>query len=154
VIASVGEVEFTGITVAAGTPELPVESENVALFAPRVRSAVPGRIVICSELDADAGGLSESVTFNVKLEVPAFVGMPSIAPFESESPAGNDPVIAKVYGGVPPVALRIWLGYSTPAVPAASVAGEVILRLGGFTVMEKEPEPFAPCESVAMTPNT
>ena len=49
----------------------------------------------------------ESTTCAVKLNVPAVVGVPVIAPVEAfnVSPVGNDPLmIENVYGGVPPVA--------------------------------------------------
>ena len=49
----------------------------------------------------------ESTTCAVKLNVPAVVGVPVIAPVEAfnVNPGGNDPLmIENVYGGVPPVA--------------------------------------------------
>src|SRR5262249_36687073 len=54
---------------------------------------------------------AEDVTWTVKVEVPAVVGVPEItpvpAPGERLSPPGSVPLaIDHVYGGVPPVALR------------------------------------------------
>jgi hypothetical protein len=49
----------------------------------------------------------ESTTWAVKLNVPAVVGVPVMAPVDelSVKPAGNEPVmIENVYGGTPPVA--------------------------------------------------
>jgi len=50
--------------------------------------------------------LLASVTWTVKLEVPAVVGVPEIAPAELKlNPAGRLPEeIDQVYGAVPPVA--------------------------------------------------
>ncbi len=47
-----------------------------------------------------------SVTRTVKLNVPAAVGVPVIAPaLERDSPVGSDPTVtAQVYGTVPPLA--------------------------------------------------
>jgi hypothetical protein len=50
----------------------------------------------------------ESTTCAVKLNVPAVVGVPVIAPVElfSVNPAGSEPlVIEYVYGGIPPPAV-------------------------------------------------
>jgi hypothetical protein len=58
----------------------------------------------------------ESVTFAVKLKVPAVVGVPVMAPVEvfSVNPGGSDPdVIENVYGGTPPLAVNDEL-YGTP----------------------------------------
>src|SRR5262249_8626573 len=51
-----------------------------------------------------------AVTWTVKLEVPAVVGVPEITPVAAVrvSPAGNVPLaIDQVYGGVPPVAASV-----------------------------------------------
>jgi hypothetical protein len=55
-----------------------------------------------------AVGVVESVTFTVKRNDPAAVGVPEIVPVEADSvrPAGNEPDwIDQVYGDVPPVAV-------------------------------------------------
>ena len=50
-----------------------------------------------------------SVTFNVKLLVPAAVGVPDIVPPEIFKPAGSDPPASdQEKGGVPPPALSAW----------------------------------------------
>ncbi len=49
-------------------------------------------------------------TWTVKLEVPVVVGVPEITPVPAArvSPAGNVPLATdQVYGGVPPVAVRV-----------------------------------------------
>ena len=53
-----------------------------------------------------AVGVLLSVTLTVKLEVPALVGAPEIAPLEDRlKPAGRDPeATTHVYGAVPPLA--------------------------------------------------
>ena len=51
----------------------------------------------------------ESTTWAVKLNVPAVVGVPVIAPefASSVNPAGSDPVVIEnVYGGAPPEAIK------------------------------------------------
>jgi hypothetical protein len=57
-------------------------------------------------------GLSESVTENEKVKVPAAVGVPLIAPVEAfrlRPPGRLPPVTAHVYGVVPPVASSVAL---------------------------------------------
>jgi hypothetical protein len=53
----------------------------------------------------DTGEAAESVTFTVKVEVPAAVGVPAIAPVEDNvRPAGNVPLVSvHDNGAVPPV---------------------------------------------------
>ncbi len=55
--------------------------------------------------------LIESVTFAVKSYAPAVVGVPEIAPLPvSVRPGGSDPLATDhVRGGVPPVAVSVWL---------------------------------------------
>ena len=61
------------------------------------------------------------VTWTVKVEVPADVGVPLTAPPElSVSPAGRLPEVTdQLYGVVPPEAESDWL-YDAPTVPAGS----------------------------------
>lgn len=56
-----------------------------------------------------SAGLEESLTFTVKLDVPAFVGLPEMTPaLESTSPAGRLPLeIDHLYGDFPPLAVRV-----------------------------------------------
>jgi hypothetical protein len=78
-------------------------------------------VVICNAgtvveivIDSDcvavfAVGVVESVTFTVKVEEPAVVGVPEIVPVvESVKPAGKDPeLMLQEYGAVPPVAASV-----------------------------------------------
>jgi hypothetical protein len=57
-----------------------------------------------------AVGAVESVTFAVKLNVPAVVGVPEIVPLAAASvrPAGNAPeLMLQLYGVVPPLAANV-----------------------------------------------
>ena len=75
------------------------------------------------------------VTWTVKLEVPAALGVPLKTPAEdSVSPAGSAPEVTdQPYGGVPPVAANVWL-YALPTVPAGSGDDVVIDSAAGSTV--------------------
>lgn len=58
---------------------------------------------------AVAVAATESVTCAVYEDVPTVVGVPDITPVLAlrVRPGGNEPeIIAKVYGGVPPLAIR------------------------------------------------
>jgi len=68
----------------------------------------------------------------VKVKLPAAVGVPeSTPPLERVSPVGKLPLIfAKVYGLLPPLAVKVWL-YATPTFPFGSV--------DGFTVIVGQP---------------
>src|SRR5687768_10010066 len=61
------------------------------------------------------------LTRTVKVDVPAAVGVPTIAPTVwSDSPAGSEPVtIDQLNVPLPPVAASVWL-YATPTVPLGS----------------------------------
>lgn len=67
-------------------------------------------MTICSGCVPDR--FAESVTFAVKLYVPAVVGVPVRAPLvASVSPAGSAPALTDhVYGPVPPVTPRVCWG--------------------------------------------
>ena len=89
----------------------------------------------------------ESTTCAVKLNVPAVVGVPVIAPVEAfnVSPGGSDPLmIENVYGATPPVTTRAEL-YATPtcAVPPAhaSVIGAGAIVMLQFAVVVPACEP-------------
>lgn len=98
-------------------------------------------IVMLSALVTDcAVGVSESVTFTVKLIAPVVVpvGVPVMAPVAafSVSPAGRLPeLILHVSAPAPPVATSVWL-YSVPRVPPGS---ELVLieSVGALTEMLK-----------------
>jgi hypothetical protein len=75
----------------------------------------------------------ESTTWAVKVNVPAVLGVPVMAPVDGfrVRPAGSEPlVIENVYGGTPPVATSAEL-YATPTVPVA--VGQA--RVGGAGAM-------------------
>jgi hypothetical protein len=98
----------------------------------------PGSAVVVTERGAtivilrafEADRLTESVTFAVKSNAPAVVGVPEIAPLpDSVNPEGSDPLATDhVKGGVPAVAARVWL-YAVPAVP---VGNDPVVMLGGI----------------------
>jgi hypothetical protein len=69
-----------------------------------------GLIVMLKGCVAVWAGDPESVTFNVKLDVPLAVAVPVIAQVEvfNERPPGNEPeLMENVYGVVPPVAAQV-----------------------------------------------
>jgi len=71
-----------------------------------VRFNAGALIVIDNAALAETEALS--VTFTVKFEDAAVVGVPEIVPPERLKPAGSDPLATDhVYGGVPPVALSV-----------------------------------------------
>jgi hypothetical protein len=80
------------------------------------------------------------VTWTVKFDVPAAVGVPLITPVEAFrlNPAGRVPAETdQLYGVVPPVAVIVWL-YAVPTVPAGSgLAVEIVGAATGLTVREK-----------------
>ena len=96
VYGGVPPVALTGCEYAV--PAVPVGSEDVVILKAgalmvSTRAALP---------DPEA----LSVTFTVKLDNPAVVGVPAIVPPERLNPAGSDPLVTDhVYGGVPPVAV-------------------------------------------------
>jgi hypothetical protein len=66
------------------------------------------------------------VTWTVKVEVPAVVGVPLITPAEDRlSPAGSDPTVTDQVrvAAVPPVVANVWL-YAVPTVPTGN--GEAV----------------------------
>lgn len=80
----------------------------------------------------------ESVTFTVKLDTPAVVGVPVIAPvlLLRLKPAGKLPeVVEYVRAPAPPVTAMLWL-YAVPTTPAGSVV--VVIAGGALTVMLSE----------------
>ena len=88
IVQAKGEVpSLTVKTWSYGVPRLPFGSEAVEMA--NVRAAAS--IEMLSAVVADAGGVAESVTFIVKLEVPAAVGVPVMAPVlaSKASPAGR-----------------------------------------------------------------
>jgi hypothetical protein len=70
-----------------------------------------GTMVMLNAFVAVSAGVLESVAVTEKLEVPAVVGVPVIAPFAaSVRPVGSAPVVtAQVIGVAPPVDCRVAL---------------------------------------------
>jgi predicted RecA/RadA family phage recombinase len=100
-----------------------------------------GAMVMLNACDAVAFELSFTCT--VKLEVPAEVGVPLIAPLAaSDKPAGSDPtVVDHVFPPDPPLAARV-CEYAAPTVPLGS--DEVVtVNCGGAMVMLRA------CDAVA-----
>ena len=93
-----------------------------------------GATVIESFTLADSGEALESVAMTVKLEVPAEVGVPVMAPLASLSPrpVGRDPpMTAHPTGEVPPVDVRAVPGYGLPTSPPGS---DVVVMFSGTLV--------------------
>lgn len=91
----------------------------------------------------------ESVTFTVKFDVPAVVGVPVIAPPLMLKPAGKLPeLIEYVSVPAPPVTAMLWL-YAVPTVPAGSVV--VVIEGGALTVMVSDAVFVASVTDVAVT---
>ncbi len=63
------------------------------------------------------------------MKVPATVGVPETAPpADKFSPVGNAPLLkVKVYGDVPPLAMRVMLPYALPTVPFVNVPDIVMV---------------------------
>ena len=79
-----------------------------------------------------AVGAVESVTFAVKLNVPAAVGVPEIVPLAAASvrPAGNAPeLMLQLYGVVPPLAAKVVVY----AVPTCAEGTELVVICTGVT---------------------
>jgi hypothetical protein len=74
-----------------------------------------------------------SRTWTVKFAVPAVVGVPLITPALDTVSQVGAPVTDHVYGGVPPVAARLW-EYAVPTVPFERGDSVVIASGGGSTV--------------------
>jgi hypothetical protein len=100
--------------------------------------------------------LSASVTFTVKLELPAVVGVPDITPVLefSDNPAGNVPLLMlHVYGVTPPVAASVVV-YATLTIPFGSVV-VVIISVDGILIVILSaavavfaPDPFTPIKKL------
>ena len=89
--------------------------------------------LIVTERAALADPEAPSVTFTVKVEVPAVVGVPEIVPPASVNPAGSDPLDTDhAYGAVPPLAFSA-CEYATPTVPPGN-EDVVTLNPGPLTI--------------------
>jgi hypothetical protein len=78
----------------------------------------------------------ESVTWTVKLEVPAPEGVPlRTPPAERLRPAGTVPEdTSQLKGDVPPVAENVWL-YDVPTVPAGREAVDIVSAAATSTMV-------------------
>jgi len=97
----------------------PLETEVVVIAR--------GKAAIVRLNDFVEVSLAASVTFAVKANVPAAVGVPEIAPDDvfMERPGGKEPlVMLHEYGVVPPVACNI-AEYAVPTVPLAKLEVEI-----------------------------
>jgi hypothetical protein len=87
------------------------------------------------------------VTFTVKVDVPAAVGVPAIVPVSARvKPAGNVPLSMLHVMGVPPVAVSVWL-YAVPTVPFGN---DVVVIVTTVIVIDN-PLMSLPMELVAFT---
>jgi hypothetical protein len=110
-------------------PVVPETKEKVLIISGSAIISVSTRLAVV---------LFASVTWTVKLDVPAVVGVPEITPVEAArlNPAGRLPVVINhVYGVWPPVAVSVWL-YVVPVMPENNdevviVIGDVIVMLNG-----------------------
>jgi hypothetical protein len=99
-------------------------------------SSVAAAALIVKENDFVDEALLAPVTRTVKVEVPAVVGVPLIAPpVDRERPAGRGPEETdQLYGCVPPVAASVLL-YAVPTVPAGKgLAVEIVGAAAALTV--------------------
>src|SRR5574337_237700 len=88
----------------------PAPAEDGAVIADIVRSGLESMITMEKAFAADETFVSATCT--VKLIVPAVVGAPDMTPVEpfNVKPSGRLPEeIDHEYGGLPPVAVRVWL---------------------------------------------
>jgi hypothetical protein len=92
-------------------------------------------MMICSGFVSER--LFASVTFAVKLDVPAVVGVPVITPaLDSVNPAGKVPTLTDhVSGAVPPLAASVVEGYAVPTVPLGSVDVVMVGGVGAGLMM-------------------
>src|SRR5262249_26992189 len=114
---------FTPSVTAPGSP--PSTMAGVGLV---------GQIIAAEELTvtlrASVALCAPAVTWTVKLVVPIVVGVPEMMPAVGEraSPMGSVPLaIDQVYGGVPPMAVRVAL-YAAPTVAAGRL---VVVMVSG-----------------------
>jgi hypothetical protein len=90
-----------------------------------------------------------SLTRTVKVELPAAVGVPVIAPFGSrDNPAGRLPEVTfHVYGGVPPLAVSV-VQYATATMPSGRLV-VVLDRVAGATMIDNDL--VTSCEPLSLT---
>jgi hypothetical protein len=89
-------------------PCVPFDSELVVMLTADV--VLESTVMLRAWVAVWAVGVVESVTFTVKLNVPAEVGVPEITPLDAVklSPGGRRPeLMLQVYGVTPPVAVKV-----------------------------------------------
>ena len=135
-------------TVQVLVPVPPVAA-NVWLYAVPTVPAGNGLAVVIERATAAALIVKENtfvdetplaVTWTVKLEVAAVVGVPPRTPVEEfrVRPAGSDPPdTVQVLVPVPPVAANVW-PYAVPTVPAGNELAVVIERAAAAALIVKE----------------
>jgi hypothetical protein len=107
-------------------------------------------IVMLRPLVAVCIGFPASVTWALKLKVPAAVGVPAIAPLSGLSvrPGGRDPLaINQAYGVVPPLAVNV-AEHATLTVPAAR---DVVVMVIGRAWTASVPLPVTPARAAEIT---
>lgn len=95
-----------------GTPAVPAGSERVVMETAAATAMLSALVALAA---------AASVTLNVKFDVRAAVGMPSIAPLRLRlRPGGSEPEeTAQEYGVCPPVAASVD-AYAAPTSPPGS----------------------------------
>ena len=128
-------------------PVVPFGSEFVLITRPFL-----GLTTTEKDFCAVCEGAEESETWMVKLKVPADVGVPLTAPLlvVSANPGGNVPdASAKLYGEVPPVAVRA-AEYDSPTAVLGKLSTEN-WTAEPFEELELEPEenPLQPTDTAS-----
>ena len=122
-------------------PTVPAANDDVVILK--------AAALIVNDRAAVANADALSVTFTVKLDEPAAVGVPDIVLPARLSPVGSDPLVTNhVYGGVPPVALSP-CEYAAPTVPDGKDV--VVMTGGGSTVSDSALVAIPPPLSVNCT---
>ena len=109
----------------------PVTSDDVLAVQLKVIAWLAAAIVMLKLAEAVVAGEPESVTFIVKLKVPAVVGVPEIVPVADRvRPPGKAPeLMLQLYGVVPPVAASV-VEYAVPTCPEET---ELVVTCTGVT---------------------
>ncbi len=98
--------------------------------------------------------LSLSFTVTLNEDVPVVVGVPLMTPLVAfrDNPAGSDPpVTVQVYGGVPPLGVKVW-EYATPTSPPGR---DVVVMVGSAAIVMDRVATgeMLPRLSLTVTPN-
>ena len=130
------------VTVPVTTPPVPdtvaeyvTTRPNVVELGDTVALVVDvARTVRANGLVAVSAGVDESVTLTLTVDLLEVVGVPVILPVAKRERPFGKPLPDHVYGGCPPVAIRV-AEYGTPTMPAGSAVVEMA-TWGGATVMD------------------